>query len=97
MQSLPAGIARLAPPVPGARLAVVDSLRAPLRRGDAEAWLAAARELERDWFQALGDALAAHGRIRVVLPAERDTAVFDLSRGSRWRLFRRSRPLQSHA
>ena len=97
VQSLPAGIARLSSPGTGVRLAVVDSLRAPFRAGDVEAWLAVAHDLERDWFRALGDALAAFGRMRIVLPAGRDTAVFDLSRGSRWRLFRRSRPLQSHA
>lgn len=78
-------------------LVVLDGLRAPLRRGDAGEWLAAARELERDWFSRIGEVLAAHGRVRVVLPAGRDSAVFDIAPGARWRLLRRAQPLASHA
>jgi hypothetical protein len=76
---------------------VADGLRAPLRRGELDAWVDAARALDRDWFSHLGDALAAFGRIRLVLPGDRDTAVFDLAPRARWRLLRRARPLASHA
>lgn len=94
---LPPAIGELATHGTRRCLAVLDGLRAPFRRGDAEAWLAAARDLERGWFDALGEALAAFGGIRVVLPAGRETAVFDLSPRSRWRFLRRPRPLGEHA
>ncbi len=97
VQSLPAGLAQLPSRESAECLAVLDSLRAPLRRGDAGAWIEAARDLERDWFANLGDALAAFGRLRIVLPSARDTAVFDIGGGARWRVFRRARPFASHA
>ncbi|MBL0141198.1 MAG: hypothetical protein IPP91_03830 [Betaproteobacteria bacterium] len=94
---LPAGLAQMPARHSGEFLAVVDSLQAPFRRGDAEEWIAAARVLEESWFPDLGEALAAFGRLRVVLPSERDTVIVDLPPGARWRLFRRTRPLASHA
>jgi hypothetical protein len=96
LQPLPPGIAGLAARQADC-LVVLDALRVPLRRGDTGAWLAAAQALERDWFAGIGDALGAFGRIRIVLPADRDTAVFDIGPGARWRLFRRSLALASHA
>lgn len=78
-------------------LAVADGLRAPFRLGDIPAWLATANALERTWFANLGDALAAFGHLRLVLPSGRDTAVFDIAPRARWRLLRRARPLESHA
>ena len=97
VQALPAGLAQLpardAPPC----LAVVDRLVAPFRRGDIAAWLEAAQDVERDWFSTMGEALAAFGRVRVVLPTERDAAVFDIGPGARWRLLRRGRALATHA
>lgn len=97
VQALPAGLAQLQSRESARCLAVADALRAPLRRGDLDAWADAARALDRDWFSHLGDALAAFGRIRLVLPGDRDTAAFDLAPGARWRLLRRARPLASHA
>lgn len=97
LQALPPGLEGIPARESGESLAVLDTLRAPLRRGDPGEWLAAAQALERDWFSGLGDALGAFGRVRIVLPAERDTAVFELEPGARWRLFRRSRALASHA
>jgi len=97
VQALPAGPARLPLRESEECLVVVDQLRAPFRRGDVDEWLAAAHEIERQWFSRLGEALAAFGRVRVVLPAERDTALFDITPGARWRVLRRARPLASHA
>ena len=97
LQTLPPGLAGLAARESGECLAVIDTLRAPLRRGDADEWLAAAQALEHSWFAGLGHALGAFGHIRIVLPAERDTAVFELDPGARWRFFRRPRALASHA
>ncbi len=97
VQALPAGPTQLPLRGSGNCLAVIDRLQAPLRRGDVEAWLAAARDLERDWFGNLGGALSAFGSLRIVLPSERDTAVFDVAPLARWRLHRRRRPLAAHA
>jgi hypothetical protein len=97
VKGLPTGIAQLSARESADCLAVADGLRAPLRRGDLDAWAAAALALDRDWFSPLGEALAAFGHIRLVLPADRDTAVFDIAPGARWRLLRRARPLAAHA
>ena len=97
VQALPSGLAQLPSRESADCLAVVEALRAPFRRGNAEEWLCAARDVERDWFAHLGEALDVFGRIRLVLPSERDTAVFDIAARARWRLFRRPRPLASHA
>jgi hypothetical protein len=96
-RALPAGPAQWRSRESGECLAVMDSLRPPFRRGETQEWIAAARELERGWFAGLGDALATFGRIRIVLPSERDTMVIHLARRARWRLLRRARPLASHA
>ena len=97
VQALPAGLAQLPARESAHCLAVVEALRTPFRQGDADAWRAAAQGLERDWFAHLGDALSAFGRIRIVMPSERDTAVFDISPSARWRILRRPRTLASHA
>ena len=97
LHALPEGPASLPPRESGHCLVVLEAMRQPLRRGDVEAWRAAAGELERAWFSLLGETLAAHGHLRIVLPGERDTAVFDLHRHARWRILRRARPLASHA
>lgn len=96
-QSLPAGLAQLPSRDGAGCLAVLDGLRGPLALGDADAWIGAALGLERDWFAHLGEALAAFGRLRLVLPSDRDTAVFDIEPRARWRWLRRSRPFASHA
>jgi len=97
VRALPAGIEQLPARESAACLAVADSLRRPFLRGDWEAWQAAALALERDWFSRLGEAALAFGGVRLVLPAERDTAVFDLPPGARWRWLRRTRALATHA
>jgi len=97
VHALPEGPAGLPPPAAGDCLVVLDALRGPTRRGDAAEWLAAARQLEQAWFSRLGDLLGAHGHLRVVLPGERDSAVFDIAPNARWRILRRARPLASHA
>jgi hypothetical protein len=97
VQALPGGLAQLPPRESGDCLVVLDSLEGPFRRGDAGAWIGAAQALERDWFSVLGAALADFGSVRLVLPSERDTAVFELRPRARWRLLRRARPLASHA
>jgi hypothetical protein len=97
VQSLPEGLAQLPSSRSAETLAVVDTLTRPLQQGDREAWLAAARALDRDWFAPLGRALGAFERIRIVLPGERDTAVFELAGSARWRFFRRPRPIRVHA
>lgn len=97
VQSLPAGLAQLPASRSAETLAVVDPLSRPLQRGDRDAWLAAAQALDRDWFAPLGRALGEFGRVRIVLPGERDTAVFELAARARWRFFRRPRPIHAHA
>jgi hypothetical protein len=94
---LPDRLASLASRESNTTLVVIDTLRDPLRRGDVDAWRASATRVERHWFTALGDALPRFGRIRIVLPSERDTAVFDLDGRAPWRIFRRPRALASHA
>jgi hypothetical protein len=94
---LPAALSDLPASPANACLAVLDALQAPFRRGDADAWMAAAMQLERDWFGGLRDSLHRFEHIRLVLPSARDTAVFDLDRRARWRFFRRPLPLAFHA
>jgi hypothetical protein len=97
VQSLPAGLAQMPSPGTAETLAVVDPLTRPRRQGDRDAWLAAAQALDRDWFVPLGRALGTFGRVRIVLPGERDTAVFELAARARWRFFRRPKPIHTHA
>jgi hypothetical protein len=78
-------------------LAVIDSLTAPLRRGDEAAWMAEAEALEARWFAKLADAVARFGKVRIVLPFERGTRVATLDGTARWRVFRQRRPLAVHA
>lgn len=78
-------------------LVVLDALTACLRRADPEAWIEAARQLEIGWFSGLLAAIPAFGRIRIVLPAERETRVFELDASARWRLFARARAIATHA
>jgi hypothetical protein len=97
VQSLPAGLGQLPSSGSAETLAVADPLTRPLLQGDREAWLAAARALDRDWFVPLGRALGTFGRVRIVMPGERDTAVFELAARARWRFFRRPKPIHAHA
>ena len=78
-------------------LVVAGLLTAPLRRADANAWVALAQAMDGAWFAKLGDARARFGAVRVVLPAARGTRVATLDGAARWRFFRPRRPLAAHA
>ena len=93
----PATLAALPPSRETDTLVVLDALTPCLRRADPDGWIEAARRLEGDWFSRLLAAIPAFGRIRIVLPAERETRVFDLDGAARWRWFARTRALATHA
>lgn len=78
-------------------LAVITDLTPPLRRGDAKAWQATAEALDAGWFAALGEAIERFDRVRLILPAEKDTRVATLTAAARWRWFRARKPLATHA
>lgn len=78
-------------------LVVLDALTPCLRGADPETWIDAARQLERDWFAGILDALADFGRMRIALPAGPQVRLFELDASARWRWFRRARPLADHA
>jgi hypothetical protein len=78
-------------------LVVIDGLTAALRRGDEPAWRAAAAMLDTNWFAGLGHAIERFDRVRLILPAGKDTRVANLSGASRWRWFRARKPLAAHA
>ena len=78
-------------------LVVLDSLTAPLHRGDEEAWKGAARRLEDDWFAPLGEAIERFEGVRLILPGTLDTRIATLNGSSLWRWFRRRTPLHAHA
>ena len=78
-------------------LAIVAGPSKALQRGDLEAWAAAARRLDDAWFVNLTDAVERFGAVRIILPTGRDTLVAQVTAGTRWRWFRRGRPLASHA
>ena len=89
---------RALPDIEGAHAAVLATfhdLERPWRRGDAQAWTAAAQSLERDLFGALGEALKRFGEMRLVLPSAGGTHVASLTPASRWRWFRRRVPLHA--
>jgi hypothetical protein len=78
-------------------LVVLDDLTRPFRRGDIEAWLAAARCLDERWFGPAQDAASRFGTLRLVLPGEGGTVVAALKPSSRWRLLRPRKPISFHA
>lgn len=53
----------------------------------------AADRWQASWVEGLASAIRRHGEIRVVMPAQADTAVFRFTPATRWRVFRRSAPL----
>ncbi len=97
VQAMPGAPDRLPLGPAASCLVVLDTLQAPARRGDAPAWEAAAGALEAQWFSRLGEILRLCGRVRLVLPSEDDTAVFELRRRTGLRFWRRAAPLASHA
>jgi hypothetical protein len=98
MRPLPKGLDELDLVREGASaLAVIDSLTAPLHRGDEDAWIAEAEALEANWFAKLADAIARFDSVRLILPCESGTRIAHLSAAARWRLFRPRKPLAAHA
>ena len=57
----------------------------------------ASEALDERWFVPLSDALRRFDAVQLLLPRGRDTLVARIGRGTRWRWFRGSRPLASHA
>jgi hypothetical protein len=78
-------------------LAVITDLTPALRRSDAKAWQATAEALDAGWFAALGEAIERFDRVRLILPAGKDTRVASLTAAARWRWFRARKPLAAHA
>ena len=78
-------------------LAVIGDLTAALRRGDGARWQVAAEALDAQWFAGLGDSIERFERVRLILPAGKDTRVATLTAAARWRWFRTRKPLASHA
>jgi len=78
-------------------LAVIGGLTPALRRGEASAWQATADALDAGWFASLGEAIERFDRVRLILPAPKDTRVATLTAASRWRWFRTRKPLAAHA
>ena len=58
---------------------------------------ASTQALDETWFAPMAPMLGRHEKVRIVMPTGRDTLVATLTRAARWRLFRRPRPLSSHA
>jgi hypothetical protein len=78
-------------------LVVIDALSDLVQRGDAAGWADAARALERDWFDAIPQAVDRFGSVRVVLPGPKDTLIAGIGRAATRRWFRRRAPLSSYA
>jgi hypothetical protein len=98
IRALPTKLASLDLPAPRtSALAVLSPLTAPLRRNDAQAWVAAAQRLDEDWFSHLGDAVERFDRVRVVLPSEKGSRVAILTPRAKFRWYRRAKPLARHA
>jgi hypothetical protein len=95
-RALPDGISELTD-AGRSTLVVLGTLSRALRRSDEAAWLAAAADADRHWFEDLGAAIARFGSVRIVLPAQGRTRVATLTASSRWRWFRGRKPLAEHA
>jgi hypothetical protein len=78
-------------------LVVIDALTPLLRRGDEAGWKAAAATLDERWFTELGNAIERFDRVRIILPAGKDTRIATLGGYSRWRWYRARKPLAAHA
>jgi len=77
-------------------LLVLDALSVAWDRGDEAAWKAAAAAIDA-WFVETGSALERFGEVRIVLPSTAPARVFTLRSSSRWRLFRRGKPVNADA
>lgn len=78
-------------------LLVIDALTAPLHRGDAEAWEAAALRLDEEWFEHIPKLVERFDGVRIVLPGRHETRVIAIDLSSRWRWFRGRTPINAHA
>ena len=76
-------------------LVIVESLMPAFARGDENAWLERAADLDRRWLD-LGSALARFGAVRLVLPAMGRTRVARLSPRARWSWWRPRHPIARH-
>lgn len=95
---LPAALDDIAPARGGEPTLVVDQrLVAALRSGDAARWSAEAAAVEAAWFGTLGTAIGRFGGVRVILPGAEGTLEAGLDGASRWRWWRRSKRIASHA
>jgi hypothetical protein len=97
--------AALAPPPSSARelalgepaLVVLDEVASAWAMGDSARWESAARAIDESWFAGLGGLSGRFGGVRLVLPARDDTCVATITSAARWRLWRRGRPVSTHA
>jgi hypothetical protein len=80
----------------GARLVCLDTLLGDAARDDLEAWQAGMEGLEAAWFAPLRRALGSSA-LRHLMVYSTCGPVFDLPPGTRWRLWRRARPLSAFA
>ena len=78
-------------------LVVLDTLTAPLHRGDGEAWVAAARRLDEEWFDKVTRLVERFDGVRIVLPGRQETRATSVDNASRWRWFRTRSPINAHA
>ena len=96
-QDLPVRFEDLGPPSGGETLVVVDDLTRPLRRGDVDAWLAAAKSIDERWLAPAAKSTAAFGTVRLVLTGETGALAATLTSKAKWRFLNRSRRLSDHA
>jgi hypothetical protein len=78
-------------------LVILDGPMRAQQRGDAQAWSREAQALDDGWFVNLAEAVERFGAVRIILPTGRDTLVAQVTGSTRWRWFRRGKPLASHA
>jgi hypothetical protein len=82
---------------PGDVLVVLDEALRCLELGNVDGWRSSGQRLDNEWFAGLGTAIGRFGQVRLVLPTMKQTLVATLTAGSRWRLFRATKPLAAYA
>jgi len=80
-----------------AALVVLPRLSAPMAGNDVQGWLAAARQLDEQWFAHLGPTIERFEAVRLVLPAAHGSRIANLTPRSKLRWYRRAKPLAHHA
>jgi hypothetical protein len=80
-------------------LVVIDSLSAAAAHHDAEAWRGAVAALEARWVAPLMHALRQGGLTRIILvvPGDKNTRRFELTRSDLLKIWRGARPLAEYA